>query len=103
MTNEAVIAVVGGTGKLGAAIARRLAKAGRTVIIGSRAAENAQKAAAELGFGIKGKRNADAAHAGYSVIVNVPFLAQAATHAHIRPFLHGTNVVETTVPRGPPQ
>ena len=39
-----IIAVVGGTGKLGAGLARRLAKAGYAVIIGSRdagrAAEN---------------------------------------------------------------
>jgi len=33
---DGAIAVIGGTGKLGAAIARRLAKAGRKVIIGSR-------------------------------------------------------------------
>ncbi|NBW90834.1 MAG: NADPH-dependent F420 reductase, partial [Gammaproteobacteria bacterium] len=30
------VAIIGGTGQLGAAIARRLVKAGRTVIIGSR-------------------------------------------------------------------
>lgn len=103
MTNEAVIAVVGGTGKLGAAIARRLAKAGRTVIIGSRSAENAQKAAAELGFGITGKSNADAAQAGDIVIVTVPFQAQDATLAEIRPFVQGKIVVDTTVPLVPPK
>jgi len=32
MTSSPTIAVIGGTGKLGAAIARRLAKAGRKVI-----------------------------------------------------------------------
>src|SRR3546814_9739819 len=103
MTNEAVISVVGGTGKLGAAIARRLAKAGRTVIIGSRSAENAQKAAAELGFGITGKSNADAAQAGDIVIVTVPFQAQDATLAEIRPFVQGKIVVDTTVPLVPPR
>jgi len=46
--SDRTIAVIGGTGKLGAAIARRLAKAGRKVIIGSRSAENAARTAAEL-------------------------------------------------------
>src|SRR3546814_12898732 len=103
MTNEAVIAVVGGTGKLGAAIARRLAKAGRTVIIGSRSAENAQKAAAELGFGIKGKSNADAGQAGDIVIVTVPFQAQDATIGETRPFVPGSISVSNTVPLVPPE
>ena len=42
------IAVVGGTGNLGAAIAWRLARAGYPVTIGSRNAESAEKAAAEF-------------------------------------------------------
>lgn len=103
MTEEAVIAVVGGTGKLGAAIARRLAKAGRKVIIGSRSAESAEKAAAELGFGLTGLGNADAARAGEIVIVTVPFAAQDATLADIKPYVQGKIVVDTTVPLMPPK
>jgi NADPH-dependent F420 reductase len=103
MSNDAVIAVVGGTGNLGAAIARRLAKAGRTVIIGSRSAESAEKAAAELGFGLTGKSNADAAKAGDIVIVTVPFAAQDATLADIKPHVAGKIVVDTTVPLVPPK
>ncbi|MGE0775059.1 MAG: NADPH-dependent F420 reductase [Sphingomonadaceae bacterium] len=103
MTEEAVIAVVGGTGKLGAAIARRLAKAGRKVIIGSRSAESAEKAAAELGFGLTGLGNADAAKAGEIVIVTVPFAAQDATLADIKPYVQGKIVVDTTVPLMPPK
>lgn len=103
MSEDAVIAVVGGTGKLGAAIARRLAKAGRTVIIGSRSAENAEKAAGELGFGLTGKSNADAAKAGDIVIVTVPFAAQEATLAEIKPHVAGKVVVDTTVPLVPPK
>ena len=37
------IAVVGGTGNLGAAIAWRLARAGYPVVIGSRSADGAQR------------------------------------------------------------
>jgi len=103
MVDNAVIAVVGGTGKLGAAIARRLAKAGHTTIIGSRSAENAQNAADELGFGLAGKSNADAAQAADIVIVTVPFQAQSATLAEIKPFVQGKIVVDTTVPLVPPK
>ncbi len=60
MSGHERIAVIGGTGNLGAAIARRLAKAGRSVVIGSRSAESAAKSAAELGFGLAGMANGDA-------------------------------------------
>ncbi|WP_414819843.1 NADPH-dependent F420 reductase [Sphingomonas sp. Root710] len=97
------VAVVGGTGKLGAAIARRLAKAGREVIIGSRSAEAARKVADELGFGLRGLTNAAAAAAGEIVIVTVPFAAQEATLAEIAPHVAGKIVVDTTVPLVPPK
>jgi NADPH-dependent F420 reductase len=84
--SEEIIAVIGGTGNLGAALARKLAIAGRHVIIGSRAAESAEKAAAELGHG-----------------VTVPFAAQEATLASIKPFIEGKIVVDTTVPLMPPK
>jgi len=42
------IAIIGGTGKLGAALARRWVKAGLAVIIGSREAARAQATAATL-------------------------------------------------------
>ncbi|GGZ17414.1 NADPH-dependent F420 reductase [Novosphingobium colocasiae] len=102
MSNE-TIAVVGGTGNLGRAIARRLAKAGRKVVIGSRAAESAKAAAAELGFGLTGMANADAAKMGDIVIVTVPFAAQEATLADIAPHVAGKIVVDTTVPLVPPK
>ncbi len=97
------IAVVGGTGKLGAAIARRLAKAGHDVVIGSRSAESAARAAAELGFGLTGLANADAAAAADIVIVAVPFAAQQGTLAEIAPHVAGKIVVDTTVPLVPPK
>ncbi len=103
MTSSPTIAVIGGTGKLGAAIARRLAKAGRKVIIGSRLAESGDKVANELGFGLTGLANADAAQAGDIVIVAVPFAAQEATLAEIAPHVAGKIVVDTTVPLVPPK
>src|SRR2546423_13513035 len=91
-SNE-TIAVIGGTGNLGAAIARRLAKAGRKVIIGSRSADSAARTAAELGFGLTGLANAEAATAGSIVIVTVPFAAQEPTLADIAPHVAGKIVV----------
>lgn len=101
--SQGVIAVIGGTGNLGAAIARRLAKAGRKVIIGSRSAQSAAKAATEVGFGVTGLANADAAAAGSIVIVTVPFAAQEATLTDIAPHVAGKIVVDTTVPLVPPK
>lgn len=103
MTDPKSVAVVGGTGNLGAAIARRLAKAGRRVVIGSRSSESATKAAAELGFGLMGAANADAAAACDIIIVTVPFAAQGATLAGIAPHVAGKIVVDTTVPLVPPR
>jgi NADPH-dependent F420 reductase len=97
------IAIVGGTGNLGAALARRLAKAGRTVIIGSRTTETALAAAAKLGFGLTGAANADAAARAEIVLVTVPFAAQEATLADIAPHVRGKIVVDTTVPLMPPR
>jgi NADPH-dependent F420 reductase len=101
--SDGAIAVIGGTGKLGSAIARRLAKAGRKVIIGSRSAQSAAQAAAELGFGLTGLTNADAAAAGGIVIVTVPFAAQEFTLREIAPHVAGKIVVDTTVPLVPPK
>jgi hypothetical protein len=52
------IAVLGGTGSFGKALARRLAEAGYDVVIGSRDADRAAEAAQELG--VEGATNADA-------------------------------------------
>ena len=101
--SEGSIAVIGGTGNLGAAIARRLAKAGRKVIIGSRSAQSAARTAAELGLGLTGLANTDAAMAGSIVIVTVPFAAQEPTLAEIAPHVTGKIVVDTTVPLVPPK
>jgi 8-hydroxy-5-deazaflavin:NADPH oxidoreductase len=61
------IAVVGGTGDFGLALAQRLAEAGEHVVIGSRDAERAQAKAAEAGAAA-GAVNADAVR-GVDVVV----------------------------------
>jgi len=95
--------VIGGTGALGAALAWRLARAGETVVIGSRSAASAQAKAAELGHGLTGAANIDAAAAADIVFVTVPFAAQAGTLADISAVLAGKLVVDTTVPLVPPK
>jgi NADPH-dependent F420 reductase len=97
------IAIIGGTGNLGSAIGWRLARAGYSITLGSRSAENAQTKAMTLGHGMTGASNAEAAAAGEIVIVAVPFSAQAATYAEIKPHVAGKIVVDTTVPLVPPK
>lgn len=97
------IAIIGGTGNLGSALAWRLARAGHEVVIGSRTAEAAAEKAAELGHGLTGMTNADAAATADIVFVTVPFAAQAGTLEDIKPFVAGKIVVDTTVPLVPPK
>lgn len=97
------IAIIGGTGNLGSALAWRLARAGKDVVIGSRTAQSASDKAAELGHALRGMSNADAAATAGTVIVTVPFAAQAQTLAEIAPHIAGKIVVDTTVPLMPPK
>jgi NADPH-dependent F420 reductase len=99
----AKIAVVGGTGDLGHAIAMRLVKAGHEVSIGSRKAESAATAAAALGAGVGHGINADVARDKDIVIVTVPYSAQAGTLADIKGSVGNAIVVDTTVPLVPPR
>jgi NADPH-dependent F420 reductase len=99
----ASIAVIGGTGHLGKGIARRLAKAGHEVTIGSRSAEKGQSIAAEVGHGIQGAANDDAAQGKDVVIVTVPYENQESTLRQLRDKVGNAIVVDTTVPLMPPK
>ncbi len=102
-----VIGVIGGTGKLGAALARRWLQAGLQVQIGSRdvskAADVAGKLNAELGTEAGFGSNAEVAEGSDLIVVTVPFAAQAATLEDIRQQVQGKIVVDTTVPLMPPK
>lgn len=103
-----VISIVGGTGALGGGLARRLARAGLPVVIGSRDAGRAAAAAAELAAALPGSRvsgaaNLEAARQGQVVILTVPFANQQPTLLEIRPALAGKILVDTTVPLVPPR
>lgn len=103
----ASIAVVGGTGHLGKGIARRLARAGHDVTIGSRAAEKAQAIAkamdSELGLTLDFGANSDVVVGKDVVIVTVPYESQEATLRQIGPHVGSAIVVDTTVPLVPPK
>jgi NADPH-dependent F420 reductase len=108
MTSAApVVAIIGGTGELGSAIARRLSKSGLEVIIGSRDPARAAAAAAALaattGRVVSGFANAEAGARADIVIVTVPFASQEATLHEIAAGVVGKIVVDTTVPLMPPK
>jgi 8-hydroxy-5-deazaflavin:NADPH oxidoreductase len=98
------VAVLGGTGPQGRGLARRLALAGMTVVLGSRAAERAEKAAAELaeatGGSVEGAANADAAAAGDIVLVVVPWDGHAELLTELADVLTGKIVVDCVNPLG---
>jgi NADPH-dependent F420 reductase len=89
------VAVIGGTGDLGTGLARRWAKAGYGLIIGSRTAEKAETAARAL--------DADAAAAAEVIVLTGPFASQAGTLDDIKAAVAGKIVVDTTVPLMPPR
>ncbi|MFD5034330.1 NADPH-dependent F420 reductase [Streptomyces sp. NPDC058405] len=95
-----VVGVLGGTGDQGRGLAYRLARAGQKVIIGSRVAERAEAAAAELGNGVEGAANADCALRSDVVIVAVPWEGHAKTLESLKEELAGKLVVDCVNPLG---
>jgi len=104
------IAIVGGTGPEGSGLALRLARAGETVVLGSRDAQRAGEKASKLcqkvsggtevtARPIAGNENASACQQAEIVILAVPFEAHAETLSHLKPALRpGQILVDTTVP-----
>src|SRR5882724_8592907 len=102
------IAVLGGTGNLGLGLAYRWAKAGHRVIIGSRMADKAEAAVAELKSRLpeahlRALDNEAAAKAAEIVAVSVPFAVQQSTLATIKALVQGKIVIDTTVSLKPPK
>jgi NADPH-dependent F420 reductase len=98
------IPIIGGTGALGAGLARRWAKAGVPVVLGSRSAERAEEAAAMVradvpGAETTGLENGEAATQGEIVFLTVPFRAQSENLNNLREALRpGQILVDCTVP-----
>ncbi|HWG54964.1 MAG TPA: NAD(P)-binding domain-containing protein [Gaiellaceae bacterium] len=85
------VAVVGGTGSFGQAVARRLVDAGVEVVIGSRDAARAREAAAPLGA--EGAANADAVGDVDLVVLAVKAEAAVETARELREAIGGTPVL----------
>lgn len=102
------IAVLGGTGDLGWGLALQFAKAGHQVIIGSRAAEKAQRAVDKIlkvapNVSVTGATNPDASAQAEIVILTVPFGSKQPTLESIVDQVQGKIFVDTTVPLVPPK
>jgi NADPH-dependent F420 reductase len=98
------IPIIGGTGALGAGLARRWAAAGVPVVLGSRSAERAEEAAAKIladlpAADVTGLENGEAATKGEIVFLTVPFRAQSENLNNLREALRpGQILVDCTVP-----
>jgi len=99
------IAILGGTGPAGMGLALRWARAGQSIIIGSRNAERAQEAAAKIrqrvdqNADISGATNAAACAATDLMALTVPFEGQAGLLKELKPsFRPGSILIDATVP-----
>ena len=100
-----MIAIVGGTGPEGSGLALRWARAGESVIIGSRDADRAQTAAAQIAeragtlASVEGADNITAVKMCDVVVLTVPFAGQAELLKQLKPsFRGGTVLIDATVP-----
>jgi len=95
------LAILGGTGKEGSALALRWATAGYPIILGSRSAERAAQTATELNAqlgqdNIRGLDNEAAAREGNIVILTVPPDAQVSILDGVKSALAGKILVDAT-------
>lgn len=105
------IAILGGTGKEGKGLAYRWAKAGYTIIIGSRDEQKAIAAAKEielklegtLHHRIEGMENARAAEIGETVVLTVPYAVHVPMVESVKDKVKGKLFIDVTVPLVPPK
>jgi 8-hydroxy-5-deazaflavin:NADPH oxidoreductase len=95
-----VIGILGGTGEQGRGLARRFAMAGQPAIIGSRSHDRALAVAREVGHGVRGLTNRDAAREADLVIAAVPWEGHGELLAALAPELAGKIVVDCVNPLG---
>jgi len=99
------IAVIGGTGPAGMGLALRWARAGETVIVGSRDAARAERAADAIRnrvgpqTKISGQENAAACAATDLLVLTVPFSGAATLLRQLKPAIRpGSILIDATVP-----
>ncbi len=103
MENDITIAIVGGTGNLGTALALRLAAPGVRVIIGSREREKAKTVVESLQGKtprgrIDGENNQDAVKEAEFVVIAVPYEGHAKMIADLKGQLGGKTIINAVVP-----
>src|SRR5688572_9653978 len=100
------VAIIGGTGKEARGMALRWAKAGHTVVLGSRDKARAEEKARELsalGCGtLAGSDNAAACVGADVVVLSIPYSAHRETLEQLKSALEGALVIDITVPLKPP-
>src|ERR1700751_5330262 len=99
------IAIIGGTGPAGMGLAVRWARAGETIVIGSRDEQRAQVAAAAIQLktgnqaNVSGMENGLACPAADILVLTVPFEGQAALLKQLKNSItEGTILIDATVP-----
>jgi NADPH-dependent F420 reductase len=97
------IAIVGGTGNLGGALALRLGAPGVKIIIGSRDAEKARKAVETLKPNLRagemvGMTNQEAVKDANFVVIAVPYEGQAQMIEDLKGQVAGKIIIDTVVP-----
>jgi NADPH-dependent F420 reductase len=99
------IAVLGGTGPEGFGLALRWARAGETVIVGSRDPKRAQAAAAKIkekagaSAQVSGDENTAACAAADLLVLTIPFEGHATLLKQLKPAIRpGSIVIDATVP-----
>jgi 8-hydroxy-5-deazaflavin:NADPH oxidoreductase len=102
---ELTIGVLGGTGPLGGGLARRIAAAGATVVVGSRDHAKGERVAEEIrtavpGGSISGGDNEETARQADLVVVAVPYEGHADLLRGLAAPLAGKIVVDAVNPLG---
>ncbi|HEY2216177.1 MAG TPA: NADPH-dependent F420 reductase [Solirubrobacteraceae bacterium] len=98
------VAIIGASGALGFGLSIRLARAGVPIVIGSRDAERAERAADRAretipGATCSGAENGEAARDAPIVILSVPFRSHSETLTNLKGVLQpGQLVIDATVP-----
>ncbi len=103
MENEIAIAIVGGTGNLGKALALRLAAPGVRVTVGSRDQEKAKQVVEALlktaaKGPIEGKSNQEAVQEAEFIVIAVPYEGHAKIVADLKGRMAGKTVIDAVVP-----
>jgi 8-hydroxy-5-deazaflavin:NADPH oxidoreductase len=105
--NLPTLAVLGGSGALGAALCLRWAKAGYPLVIGTRDpgrtdAADAVRAAVPQAS-VRPLGYADAARSGEIAVLTVPYAAHRATLEAVREAVQGKILIDATAPLRPPK